>query len=82
MSEPFTDLEQIFLKVETAEKMVGSATVTMDPELLQHAATSVSEAKEQLDLVKATATELDEHYLRSQEKRLTRIEKQLLEANQ
>ncbi|WP_416826665.1 DUF2564 family protein [Ectobacillus polymachus] len=81
MSNPFTEFEQVFMQVETAEKMVGSATVTMDPEMLQHAATSVNQAREQLEKCKTNATDLDEPYLQSQEKRLSRIEKQLWEAN-
>lgn len=82
MSEPFTDFEQISMKVEAAKKMVGSATMSLDPELMEHAATALQEARSQLDKMKAVATDLDEPFLHNQESMLTQIEHQLSEARQ
>jgi hypothetical protein len=82
VSQPFNDFEQVFMKVEAAQKMIGSATISMDPELLQHAATAAAEARAQLEKVKSSATDLDETFLQEQEAKLTSVEHQLSEAKQ
>ncbi|MBO9128178.1 DUF2564 family protein [Bacillus sp. 165] len=82
MAEEFTDFEEVFMRVESAKKMVGSATVSMDPDSLSNATTAVEEARYQLEKMKAAATDLDEAFLRSQEQMLTQCEHQLQEAKQ
>ena len=41
--------------------MVGSATISMDPDTLEHATTAV-EARSQLEIMKSVATDLDEPF--------------------
>ncbi|UOY93405.1 DUF2564 family protein [Ectobacillus sp. JY-23] len=81
MSRPFNGFEQVSMKVEAAQQMVGSATVSLDPEFLEHAATAVSEARAQLESMKQQATELDTSFLQEQETKLASVEHQLREAN-
>ncbi|MFX3622753.1 MAG: DUF2564 family protein [Ectobacillus sp.] len=82
MSKPFTDFEQVRMKVEAAQKMVGTATISMDPELLQHAAATVQQARSQLEQMKSVATDLDEVFLQNEENKLMQCEHQLQEAQQ
>lgn len=77
MSGNTTEFEQVSLKVQAAEKMVGSATLNMDQEMLEHANTTVQEAREQLEKVKEFATDLDTSFLSQQEALLQQIEHQL-----
>ncbi|MCP8968821.1 DUF2564 family protein [Ectobacillus ponti] len=76
----FNDFEQVFMRVQAAEQMVGAATVTMDPETMDHATTAVEQARAQLESAKAQAVDLDEPFLMDQEEKLARCEHQLLEA--
>ena len=43
-------------------KMVGSATISMDPDTLEHATTAVEAARSQLEIMKSVATDLDEPF--------------------
>ncbi len=81
MSE-FNDFEQVALRVKSAQKMVGSATISMDPDLLSDATTAVEQARYQLEKMKAVATDLDEMFLLDQERKLDQCEHQLREAKQ
>lgn len=80
MSSSVNDFEEVKFRVETAQKMVGSATVTMDPESLQHATNAVESARSQLETMKAVATDLDEPFLVNEEMKLNQCEHQLQEA--
>ncbi|MFD3446038.1 DUF2564 family protein [Microbacteriaceae bacterium 4G12] len=82
MSRPFNGFEQVLMQVETAQNMVGSATVIMDPELMSHATKAVEEARLQLEKMKAVATDLDEVFITNQEHKLDQCEHQLREAMQ
>ena len=48
--------------------MVGSATISMDPDTLEHATTAVEAARSQLEIMKSVATDLDEPFLMNEEK--------------
>ncbi|WP_242217524.1 DUF2564 family protein [Bacillus cereus group sp. BfR-BA-01380] len=80
MGSPVNDFEEVKFRVETAQKMVGSATITMDPESLQHATNAVESARQQLETMKEVATDLDAPFLLDQEEQLERCEHQLQEA--
>ncbi|MDM5154229.1 DUF2564 family protein [Bacillus sp. DX1.1] len=82
MGSPVNDFEEVKLRVENAQKMVGSATISMDPGSLQHATTVVEEARYQLDTMKTVATDLDEPFLLNEEMKLKQCEHQLQEAKQ
>ena len=59
--------------------MVGSATISMDPDTLEHATTAVEAARSQLEIMKSVATDLDEPFLMNEEKKLNKCEHQLNE---
>ena len=80
MGSPVNDFEEVKFRVESAQKMVGSATITMDPESLQHATNAVESARQQLETMKEVATDLDAPFLLDQEEKLERCEHQLQEA--
>ena len=80
MGSHVNDFEEVKFRVETAQKMVGSATITMDPESLEHATNAVESARSQLEIMKSVATDLDEPFLINEEKKLSKCEHQLQEA--
>lgn len=80
MSEPFNDLKQVEMSVAAAQKMVGSATMSMDPELIQSANSAIQDAKSQLNSAKNNATGVDGDFLARQESLIQQVEQQLSEA--
>ncbi|TCW47844.1 uncharacterized protein DUF2564 [Bacillus thuringiensis] len=80
MGSEVNDFEEVKFRVETAQKMVGSATISMDPDTLEHANTAVEAARSQLEIMKSVATDLDEPFLINEEKKLSKCEHQLNEA--
>ena len=69
MGSEVNDFEEVKFRVETAQKMVGSATISMDPDTLEHATTAVEAARSQLEIMKSVATDLDEPFLMNEEKK-------------
>ncbi|MGR5962065.1 DUF2564 family protein [Bacillus paranthracis] len=80
MGSEVNDFEEVKFRVETAQKMVGSATISMDPDTLEHATTAVEATRSQLEIMKSVATDLDEPFLINEEKKLSECEHQLNEA--
>ncbi|EMA6341893.1 DUF2564 family protein [Bacillus cytotoxicus] len=80
MGSHVNDFEEVKFRIESAQKLVGSATITMDPESLEHATNAVESARSQLEIMKSVATDLDEPFLRNEEKKLDQCEHQLQEA--
>ncbi|MGH0430108.1 DUF2564 family protein [Bacillus mycoides] len=80
MGSEVNDFEEVKFRVETAQKMVGSATISMDPDTLEHATTAVEAARSQLEIMKSVAVDLDEPFLMNEEKKLSKCEQQLHEA--
>ncbi|ADU93735.1 DUF2564 family protein [Geobacillus sp. Y412MC52] len=78
----YNDLKQVEMFVETAEKMVGQATMQLDPEMLNHAAEAVENARRQLARARQQATGVDSDFLTQCEQTLARAEHQLREAQQ
>ncbi|WP_246941931.1 DUF2564 family protein [Bacillus pinisoli] len=80
MSEPFNDLKQVEMSVKAAQKMVGTATMSMDREQLDEATQAIQDARTQLSHARNNGTGVDEEFLHSQEVSLTQCEEQLNEA--
>ncbi|ASS85666.1 DUF2564 family protein [Geobacillus stearothermophilus] len=78
----YNDVKQVEMFVETAEKMVGQATMQLDPEMLNHAAEAVENARRQLARARQQATGVDGDFLTQCEQKLARAEHQLREAQQ
>ncbi|EKN63737.1 Protein of unknown function (DUF2564) [Schinkia azotoformans MEV2011] len=80
MGEPFNDLKQVELSIEAAQKMVGSATMSMEPGQLQAATDAINAARGQLQNALNNATGVDNEFLNEQESLLQDCEEQLKEA--
>ena len=78
----YNDLKQVDMSIKAAEKMVGSATMSMDPEQLQDAKQTIQNAKEQFQHAKANNTGVDDKFFHESSKLLQHLEKQLTEAQQ
>ncbi|MCG6794762.1 MULTISPECIES: DUF2564 family protein [Geobacillus] len=78
----YNDVKQVEMFVETAEKMVGQATMQLDPEMLRHAEQAVKNARDQLARARQEATGVDGDFLARCEQTLARAEHQLREARQ
>ncbi|MFZ3590912.1 DUF2564 family protein [Bacillus sp. DJP31] len=82
MSEPFNDIKQVEMSVHAAQKMVGTATMSMDPEQLEEAKEALQVARQQLAQAVSSQTGVDEEFLQGQQTLLAQSEQQLNEANQ
>lgn len=80
MHTGYNDLMQVQVSIETAEKMVGSATMSMDPESLDHAERAIGNARTLLSEANQNSTGLDTNFLQNAEQSLLRCEHQLEEA--
>ncbi|MBA2876410.1 DUF2564 family protein [Thermaerobacillus caldiproteolyticus] len=76
----YNDLKQVEMFVETAKKMVGSATMSLDREMLIGAKQAIDNAHAQLARARSEATGVDEEFLARCEQQLQQAEHQLNEA--
>ncbi|WP_404346569.1 DUF2564 family protein [Sutcliffiella horikoshii] len=76
----YNDLAQVQVSIQSAEKMVGSATMSLDPEAMDHAERAISNARSLLNDAKNAGTGLDTDFLQNCELSLTQCEHQLSEA--
>jgi hypothetical protein len=76
----FNDLKQVELSIDAAQKMVGSATMSMDHELLEDATQAIRDARSQLTDALSNATGVDDEFLQRAEQLLRQCEHQLNEA--
>ncbi|WP_088072156.1 DUF2564 family protein [Gottfriedia luciferensis] len=76
----FNNFEQVEMKVQAAQKIVGYATMSMDQQQLTDATEAIHEARAQLEKMKGLATDLDDEFLAKQEEDLAQVEQQLREA--
>ncbi|MBM7602076.1 hypothetical protein JOC75_000046 [Metabacillus crassostreae] len=74
------DISQLEAAVKSAQKMVGSATMQLDPEALEHAENAIKDAKEIMN--RSTETGVDQLFISEQKKLLEQCEHQLSEAKQ
>ncbi|MCD8509279.1 MAG: DUF2564 family protein [Bacillus sp. (in: Bacteria)] len=80
MSEPFDDIHQVEMAIKAAQKTVGSATMSMDPEQLDTATNAINDAKEQLNM--AIQHQLDPDFIQYSQGLLDKLEHQVNEAKQ
>lgn len=76
------DLKQLELSVKSAQKMIGSATMSMDEEALQHAENSLNDAKELFQRAYSEQTGVDGEFFQTQQNLLEQCEQQLHSARQ
>jgi hypothetical protein len=74
------ELSQIEMSVKAAQKMVGSATMQLDPEAIHHAENAISDARDIMN--RSNKTGVDQEFLSKQQKLLEQCEHQLSEAKQ
>lgn len=74
------ELSQIEMFVKSAQKMVGSATMQLDPEAITHAENAIRDAKDMMN--RSTKTGVDQDFLSKQQQLLEQCEHQLSEAKQ
>lgn len=72
------ELKQIEMSVKAAQKMVGSATMQLDPEAMQHAENAIQDARDLMN--RSLKTGVDEEFLSNQQQLLEQCEHQLSEA--
>ncbi|EIT86827.1 hypothetical protein A374_04614 [Fictibacillus macauensis ZFHKF-1] len=80
MSEPFNDLEQVQLLLQSAEHMVGQATMSMNPQQLQEAAEALALAKATYEQMASQETDQNSFMLSQAKEIVTRCESQISEA--
>ncbi|WP_096188902.1 DUF2564 family protein [Evansella halocellulosilytica] len=78
MSEPFNNIQQIEMAIKAAQKMVGSATMSMDPDQLQTATKALDDAKNQLEMAKKY--DLDHQFVDYSSTLIEQLENQVEEA--
>jgi hypothetical protein len=78
----YNDLMQVEMSVKTAQKMVGSATMSLDKDMLEGAKQAVADAHARLSEARRNATGVDEQFLSRCERELQQAEHQLNEALQ
>ncbi|MGM0873911.1 MAG: DUF2564 family protein [Bacillota bacterium] len=74
------ELSQIEMSVKAAQKMVGSATMQLDPEAIHHAENAIRDARDIMN--RSTKTDVDQEFLSKQQQLLEQCEHQLSEAKQ
>ncbi|MBU9714856.1 DUF2564 family protein [Evansella tamaricis] len=80
MSEPFDDKHQLEMAVKAAQKTVGSATMSMDPDQLESAEDAIQSAKAQLRM--GMEHHLDEELITYCSGLIEKLEHQIHEAKQ
>ncbi|ANB59459.1 DUF2564 family protein [Anoxybacteroides amylolyticum] len=78
----YNDLKQLDMFVETAQKMVGTATMSLDHDMLEGAKQAIANAYDQLARIRSKQTGVDDSFLAKCEQRLRQAEHQLNEAMQ
>lgn len=76
----YNDLMQVEVSIESAQKMVGSATMSLDPEALNNANRAIENARTMLNEANQHSTGLDSEFLQKAEQTLAQCEHQLTEA--
>jgi hypothetical protein len=78
----FNAVTEVNLAVESAKKMVGAATMSLDSNMLKHAEQAIADAKQALMHVKNQTKNVEDFVLQRCEKELADAEHQLMEAMQ
>lgn len=77
MSEPFNDIRQVEMAIKSAQRMVGQATMSMDPDQLTAATDALNQAKQQLNDATRHATGLDDQFVEFSSELIERLDHQL-----
>lgn len=80
MSEPYSDLKQVDMSIQSAQRIIGHATMSMDPDQLHAAQEAFRTAKQQYEEVLANQTGMDEMFLAHARETLQQCEQQINEA--
>lgn len=76
----YNDLKQVEVSIQSAQKMIGTATMSMSPQQLEEATNALNDAKAQLQSAKAHGTGVDEQFLQQCMQSIQTCEQQLTEA--
>jgi hypothetical protein len=77
MTEEYSNIEQVELAIQAAERMVGQATMSMDQQQLENATRALADARRQLE--QAKLMNLNDHLLRYSSSRINRLSHQVEE---
>ncbi|MCE7792343.1 DUF2564 family protein [Salipaludibacillus sp. CUR1] len=77
MTEEYSNIEQVELAIQAAERMVGQATMSMDQQQLENATRALAEARRQLE--QAKLMNLNDHLLQYSSSRINRLSHQVEE---
>ncbi|WP_062232053.1 DUF2564 family protein [Fictibacillus sp. FJAT-27399] len=80
MSEPYNDLKQVDMTIQSAQRIIGHATMSMDPGQLHAAKEALNTAKEHYDAMMNNQTGMDGMFLENARETLERCEQQINEA--
>ncbi|BFI98940.1 DUF2564 family protein [Priestia megaterium] len=75
----YNDLKQVEVSIQSAQKMIGTATMSMSPQQLEEATNALNDAKVQLQSAKH-GTGVDEQFLQQCMQSIQTCEQQLTEA--
>ncbi|MDW8515042.1 DUF2564 family protein [Priestia flexa] len=78
----YNDLQQAQVSIQSAQKMIGTATMSMSPQQLSEATEALANARTELEAAHANATGVDEEFLQKCMADLKACEQQLTEAKQ
>ncbi len=77
----YNDLKQVEVSIQSAQKMIGTATMSMSPQQLEEATNALNDAKAQLQSAKAHGTGVDwRQFLQQCMQSIQTCEQQLTEA--
>lgn len=76
----FNDIKQVEMSIQSAQKIVGHATMSMDHVHINHAQDAINSAKLLLQDARNNKTGVDEEFLQKQEQLLSQCEDQITEA--
>lgn len=76
----YNDLKQVEMSIQSAQKIVGHATMSMDHTHLNHAREAIDSAKILLQEARNHSTGVDTEFLQQQQQLLHQCEEQINEA--
>ncbi|KSU85254.1 DUF2564 family protein [Fictibacillus enclensis] len=80
MSEPYNELKQVDMSIQSAQRIIGHATMSMDPGQLHAAKEALDTAKQQYEEALKTPTGMDGMFLEHAKETLQQCEQQINEA--
>ncbi|MGG1574079.1 DUF2564 family protein [Fictibacillus sp. NRS-1165] len=80
MSEPYNDLKQVDMSIQSAQRIIGHATMSMDPGQLHAAKEALNTAKQQYNEILNQPTGMDGMFLENARETLEQCEQQINQA--